>query len=132
MLWTKIMEGGIPVVDAQHKELFRQVDALLNNGGEEEVCRMLQFLEQYVVRHFATEEYMQQSAGYPLARLHKKQHNDFTAAFLELKKEYQDSGYNLVVLLKLNRTAVAWLKEHILGADKEFADYYAGKFCTVV
>ncbi len=124
MLWTKAMEGGIPAVDTQHKELFRQVDYLLSSDKPERVVETLRFLENYVVRHFATEEVLHAKTGYPKAKAHKKMHDDFTAAFLRLKDEYNASGYNLITLLKVNRTAVAWLKEHVMGADMEFAEYY--------
>lgn len=124
MLWTKAMEGGIPIVDMQHKELFRQADELLSGGDEKKVKETLLFLERYAVDHFATEERLQQHINYPRAAEHKRQHDDFTRDFLFLKAEFEQSGYSLVTQLKLNRKVVAWLKEHIMGADKEFAEYY--------
>lgn len=124
MLWTKSMEGGIPLVDAQHKELFRQVDSLLNGEAPERVLETIKFLENYVIEHFNTEEALHRESGYPGAARHHKMHADFTAAFLELKREYNESGYTLITLLKLNRAAVDWLKNHVMGADMDFARYY--------
>ena len=124
MLWTKSMEGGIPNIDAQHQELFRQVDQLLNSERQERVLETIRFLENYVVSHFATEEVLHRKIGYPQAALHHQQHVDFTNTFLALKREYEQSGYNLVTLLKINRVAVAWLKDHVMGADMDFAQYY--------
>ena len=124
MLWTKSMEGGIPAIDGQHKELFRQVDFLLNSDSPDRVVATIQFLEKYVVDHVGDEEKMHRESGYPLADEHRKMHSDFTKAFLRLKDEYSRSGYNLVTLLKLNRAVVEWPKRHVMGADMEFADFY--------
>ena len=124
MLWTKAMEGGIPAIDEQHKELFRQVDYLLNSEDPERVPDTLEFLKDYVIRHFATEEVLHNQTNYPGRMVHKKIHDNFIATFQKLKEEYNSSGYNLTILLKVNQTAVAWLKEHVMGEDMKFAEYY--------
>lgn len=125
------MEGGIPLVDAQHKELFQQVEALLHSEKQERILDMNAFLERYVVDHFITEEVLHRNTGYPKAAEHKLMHSKFTVSFLELKREYQRSGYNLTILLKINRVVVAWLKEHVMGADMDFAKYYHGAACRL-
>lgn len=124
MFWSKSMESGIPLVDEQHKMLFRQVDSLLNSDRQERILDTFKFLENYVVEHFNTEEALHRKSGYPKAEQHRKIHADFIATFLGLKKEYDESGYNLVTLLKVNRVAVAWLKEHVMGHDMDFANFY--------
>lgn len=126
MIWHKNMECGIGTIDSEHKELFTQVNKLLQIGDEQQAIQTLEFLTDYVVRHFAGEEKMHTLTKYPKAGAHQKLHHDFTQALVHLKKEYEDSGHNLVMLLKLNRTAVAWLQEHVLGADRDFADYHRG------
>lgn len=125
MLWTKAMECGIATVDEQHKQLFRQVDRLLNGDGPDRVNETLRFLQYYVVKHFNTEEILHAKTNYPGAAAHKRMHEDFTNAFLKLKREYDQSGYSLSILLKLNRVAVEWLQQHILGADMDFGVYNA-------
>lgn len=124
MLWTKSMECGIPLIDRQHKELFDQVAMLLTSEKQERILDIIKFLERYVVEHFKTEEVMHSRSGYPQAAIHRKMHRDFTAAFLELKREYEESGYNLKTLLKINGSVAGWLKEHVLGADLDFAKYH--------
>lgn len=123
MLWHKSMECGITTIDQEHKELFEQVDKLLKAGDQSRTIETLNFLGKYVVRHFANEEEMHIVTGYPGARAHEKLHRDFTQALMRLRKEYEDSGHSLISLLKINRVAVAWLQEHVLGADMDFADY---------
>jgi len=123
MLWHKNMECGIPTVDQEHKELFAQVDRLLKAGDQSRAVETLNFLGKYVIRHFANEEEMHIVTGYPRAKEHEKLHRDFTSALMQLRKEYEDSGHSLIALLKINRIAVSWLQEHVLGADMDFADY---------
>lgn len=43
MLWNSGLETGIPAIDEQHKELFRQVDILLDNGNKDRVPDTLNF-----------------------------------------------------------------------------------------
>ena len=122
-LWNKTLETGIPAIDDQHKELFRQVDVLFDNTEAERVPQMLEFLEKYVVKHFNDEQQLHLKAQYPKREQHKKMHVDFVAAFKKMKQSYDVDGAKLTVLLKINKSVGDWLKEHIMVHDKEFAKY---------
>lgn len=124
MLWNATYETGVPAIDEQHKELFRQVDILLDSGKADRVQSTLNFLGDYVVKHFATEEGLQAKSRYPKMAEHKKAHADFIATYKSLRQEYESSGQNAIILMKISKTALAWLKEHIRALDKEFAAYY--------
>lgn len=124
MLWNSSLECGIPAIDEQHKELFRQVDILLDNTKKDRVADTLNFLGAYVQKHFATEEAMHQRCRYPKAIEHKRIHDDFVKTYKELRAEYEQSGHKLDLLLKINKAAVGWLKEHVMGHDREFSTYY--------
>jgi hemerythrin-like metal-binding domain len=124
MLWNATYETGLPVVDAQHKELFNQVDILLDASKADRIDDTLKFLEGYVVKHFATEEGMQKQIAYAKQDEHKKAHADFIATFKQLKNEYLASGNSPIAAMKMTRVALNWLKEHIRGLDREFAKTY--------
>lgn len=124
MLWNSTLECGIASIDEQHKELFRQVDILLDNSNRDRIPETLNFLGQYVVKHFAMEEAMHNRSRYPKTMAHKKLHTDFIATYKGLRNEYETSGHNLAVLMKINKVAVSWLKEHIMMQDKDFAKFY--------
>lgn len=124
MEWDVSLETGIPIVDDQHMSLFRQVDDLLDPTKADRVPETLNFLGNYVLEHFGTEEIMQKISHYPFAEEHKELHDAFTAALVKLKAEYEESGNNMVILMKLTKTALDWLEFHIKGADKEFGDYF--------
>jgi hemerythrin len=125
MLWNKNLETGIPAIDEQHKELFRQVDILLDNSKQDRVPQTLKFLGDYVKKHFNDEQVLHIRAKYPKAEAHRKMHVDFVSAYVQMLKEYETAGTNnLSTLLKINKTVVDWLKNHIMVQDKDFATYY--------
>jgi len=126
MLWNDMFETGLSKIDEQHKELFRQVEILLDRSKEDRIPETLKFLGDYVVKHFLDEQGLQISVNYPKAEAHKKLHAAFTARFSELKKKFEDSGGDLKfeAVTEINSVVVAWLKEHIMIHDREFAAYY--------
>lgn len=124
MEWDASLETGIPIVDEQHRSLFRQVDDLLDSTKSERVEETLAFLAEYVVMHFKTEELMQKASKYPRAQQHKKLHDDFVTALGGLKKEYGETGGGMLILMKITKIALDWLNIHIKGADKDFAEYF--------
>ncbi|MDR3349521.1 MAG: hemerythrin family protein [Acidaminococcales bacterium] len=131
MIWTSSLETGIGKIDEQHKELFRQIDILMDRGKDDRVTDTIKFLGDYVVKHFNDEQGMHLSSKYPKAAEHQKMHTDFVAAYNRMKQEYAQATElsKLPVILKINKTVMDWLKNHILIHDKEFAAYYkaAGK-----
>jgi hemerythrin len=127
MKWDATLETGIPIVDEQHQSLFRQVEDLLNASKENRVDTMLSFLGDYVLMHFGTEEMMQRAAKYPRAAEHEKLHEAFVATLAKLKVEHavgKASGNEMLVLIKITKLALTWLQDHIMGADKDFGDYF--------
>jgi hemerythrin len=124
MLWNNTLETGIPVIDEQHKELFRQVDILLDTSNKNRVNETLDFLGKYVIKHFTAEEAMHARSAYPKAAEHKKMHVAFVSTYKNLHDEYTKSGMNLATLMKINNTVVNWLKDHIMREDKNFAAFF--------
>jgi hemerythrin len=124
MPWRPELETGIPVVDEQHKELFRQAEKLLDRHKEDRVREALKFLEDYVVMHFGTEELMQNVSKYPMRLEHRKMHEDFVAVFLKLKQEFVEGGNDMAFTIKITKIVLDWLEEHIGVHDKEFGVFF--------
>jgi len=123
-LWNETLETGMPAIDEQHKELFRQVEILFESDNVDRVTKTLDFLAKYVEKHFNDEQQLHQKTQYPKAELHKKMHLEFTNTYKTLKQDYDSSGAKLQVMLKINKIASEWLRNHIMVHDKEFAAYY--------
>lgn len=124
MVWDSRMESGIPVIDHEHKQLVNQVAALLDEPNQERVREMFDFLREYVIKHFAHEQLMHKSIEYPGAAEHKQAHKDFVETFLQLEEEYRDNGYNSELLEKIVGVVSNWLRDHIMGMDMAFAQFY--------
>ena len=125
MLWNSSYETAIASVDEQHKELLRQVDILLDTTQSDRAEATLNFLGQYVVKHFAHEESLQAKSRYPKAAEHKKLHTDLIATYKELRADMEKNPAKQGMhVMKISRILMQWLAEHIKGADKEFAQYY--------
>ncbi|MDR1733058.1 MAG: hemerythrin domain-containing protein, partial [Synergistaceae bacterium] len=102
MLWDKTLEVGVPFIDTQHKELFKQIDILSDNNNKSRFPQTLKFLGEYVKKHFHDEQELHIQSAYPKAAAHKKMHADFVAVFTKMKTEYDADNENLVVLHKIN------------------------------
>jgi len=67
--WHERYATGIPMIDDQHKELFRAINELHDSFQEArplEVIRpLMNFLLTYTISHFRTEESFMQEQGYP-------------------------------------------------------------------
>lgn len=127
---TKDMEVGVPKIDAQHKELVNRLNAVVSMGAgavsKEETQKTLNFLGEYIDRHFADEEALQKQSGYPKYEWHKAQHKIYIDEFQKLKKEFAENGVSVKFTLDLNNSIVNWIVRHIKTVDVEF-----GKYCKI-
>ncbi len=124
MFWNASLETGIPKIDEQHKELFRQADILLDRNQSDRVPTTLNFLGSYVVKHFSDEQVMQASSKYPKAAAHKQLHDKFINVYKDLRKKYDSGSDKHIVVMEINKAVMNWLRQHIMVHDKEFAEYY--------
>src|SRR5690554_2343808 len=129
--WSDTYATGIVIVDEQHQGLFRAVDQLLNacseGKGKQEVDKIMEFLSEYVIKHFSTEEELQQRYDYPGFQRHKKLHDDFISAFGDLKRRFEAEGPTLSFVTNINKTVVEWLIKHIGQVDLKMGAYLLEK-----
>ncbi|MDL2263453.1 hemerythrin family protein [Synergistaceae bacterium OttesenSCG-928-I11] len=123
MFWSSSLETGIASIDEQHKELFNQIDILVDTSNGERIKSTLDFLDNYIVKHFTDEQRLHKEKKYPKAVEHKKYHDNYIVVFRKLKEKYIAEGPTLSNNMALNKTVLGWLKEHILVHDRAFAAY---------
>ena len=128
--WEASLETGMALIDEQHHTLIDQIKILADRSHPERIPDTLRFLENYVVEHFGTEEHLHAEAHCPEAEAHMDTHNAFIQTFQDFKREYAANGeqQRLLMLLKLTKLLSVWLKEHITGMDRRFAQYYLAEF----
>lgn len=128
MLWKKSYEAGHETVDAQHKELFRLVQDVLDadsiGGRKEKIEVALKFLGDYAVRHFELEESLMVESNYPEYESHKQIHETFLKDVTSFVAKFQEEGSTVSVSQTINDFVITWLQEHIMGSDKKMAEFY--------
>ena len=118
--WNSTLAVGDAEIDAQHRELFRRVDRLVEavlHRDRSEAASILEYLRTFVVEHFAAEERLMAEVGYPDAEAHAAEHRAFAAALREVDARYQANGCTAAVVHDLERRVVSWLAEHVYSTD---------------
>jgi hemerythrin len=122
-VWTAQLEIGIEVIDKQHRrivEYINQLDDARSSGHpREEIGKVVSELVDYTLSHFAFEESMQEEAGYPFIKAHKKVHDLFAQRVSEYQARF-DRGED--VSKELNSLLVTWLFNHIKRDDADYVE----------
>ena len=128
--WDKSLATGSPNVDHQHQELFRQVnalsDAMKQGKGRDVIAKLLDFLGQYAIRHFAEEEKVMEQLNCPVAAANKQAHAQFLSTYSGLRKQFDGAGAGPSLVLQIHDLLSKWLVQHIKGIDvqlRESCDY---------
>lgn len=133
--WRDSLNLGIASIDDQHKELFSRTNELLNacntGKGNEEVGKLIDFLEDYVVTHFRDEERLQLKLNYPKHKEHKVLHDNFIKEVKGLKERFFNGGSTLTLTIEINKKVIDWLINHIGKMDREFGNYIEEQKATV-
>src|SRR5512141_1947060 len=91
--WSQSFVTGDERVDAQHRELFRMInalhDAIAQQRAADTVERIVCALERYVTEHFATEAELMQRTSYPGATEHLSLHREISEKTVSLIEQYR-------------------------------------------
>lgn len=130
MIWREEFEIGIESIDEQHKELFVRYNDLLkcikkSNDDNEilaSVEETLDFLSEYIIYHFNSEERYQQKINYPRIDEHKKIHQSFKETVLDFKREILKNPDFDELIMAFSGYLSAWLINHVCDEDQKI--YY--------
>lgn len=129
LTWNEKFSVQVRQFDDEHKQLIALVnqlhDAMKMGQGKQVVGDILRGLISYTRNHFASEERLMKSHGYPEYEKHKKEHNQLTLSVLDLQKEY-DAG-NAPLSQSVMAFLKDWLTNHIQGMDKGYGPFLNGK-----
>lgn len=129
--WKPELETGVEEIDDQHRSIFAKVNDLMSSvqarRGKEEVGKMIDFLGDYVVTHFAAEEKFMRERNCPNFAAHRAAHILFLNDFKTLKGQFDREGPSVAVVLGVQRRVVDWLFEHIRGTDKAMVAQLRGR-----
>jgi hemerythrin-like metal-binding protein len=121
MQFDETFSVGNQTIDRQHQELFvlkNDLLAVMSEGrGKEEIARVLHFLEDYIVKHFSTEEGLMKKYDYPDYSAHIAQHKALMDAVGGFKETFIKKGPSRTLLLDIQHAVDNWLKAHIKNVD---------------
>jgi len=126
--WDPSYETGNDNIDQQHRQLLAIVDGLESAeaqtlGSHDAVLDVLDLIMDYSLSHFAMEEELMAQVGYPSPAVEEmiQQHREFSS-YARLRVLEFRSG-ELVSVSPLRAFLTEWLTDHVLGADKQLADF---------
>jgi hemerythrin-like metal-binding protein len=126
--WSSDFEIGNKVIDKQHFELISNSVKLLHfierDVDKSEIDDLISFLNDYVVKHFKTEEKFLQNKKYPFYNDQKKQHLNFIRSFEILKEEIRTSNMSKTYLMfRIQILLIDWVINHTLKEDQHYKKY---------
>ena len=130
LVWESAYRIGEKEMDSQHLMLFALVNQLDNNINQEMAAEcigdVLGALESYIAYHFAQEEALMRSWGYPHLDAHVATHEDFIAKVAALRESVLTEN-PLHSAIKARGFVLDWLLGHILGTDADYVRYIAAR-----
>ena len=129
--WSPDLKTGNAVVDNQHKQLIATVNELYDtqkhDKGNQAVLKVMRFLMEYTVRHFADEEALQQKHNYPDYAAHKRHHDEFRRTAQEMAKRMSQEGPSSEFVSHVCVTVGRWVINHIKADDLKMSEYIRNK-----
>lgn len=124
--WEHSMTTGVARIDVQHQELIRKVNGLMDamraGKGKDEVEKLLGFLAEYALKHFADEEAEMDRAKCPAAMTNRLAHRQFVRKFNQLRDQIKMQGVTPTIILAVQKDLVDWVATHIRGVDTKLAE----------
>ena len=128
LVWSDDLLTGVSEIDTHHRELFNLMNWFLKacerGTDKEQIKRVFEFLDKYIIYHFNAEEEYMAHYDYPNYAVHQQMHTDFKKDFAQLKKKFEDalSGPTVLKILRVqvetNELLGQWWIDHINKTDK--------------
>jgi hemerythrin len=129
--WSPELCTGIEWQDAEHKHIVERMAALMQGMDRHEAVsattRLIAFLEQYAVQHFAHEEAFMLEHEDPGYSAHKVQHEQFSARVSGFQTMFEQKRLSDYMALHLQSWVRDWLHEHITKTDKKMGEWVRKK-----
>lgn len=121
--WKDDYSVGVSRFDNHHKRLFNianELHEMMKQGkGAEVIEPLLRELIDYTHYHLTEEEKVMEAIGYSNIASHKQAHKIFTDQLNGAMAEI-DAGKTIFVVIKIAKTVIDWLINHIYGIDKKY------------
>lgn len=128
LVWRDAWLLGIDLLDADHREMVRLINAVFCADGTAEpaaspIGERLDALFDHLRAHFEREERLLVAIDYPGLAEHKREHAIQMAELVDLKRAVTETGARC-----LSEEAAEgirrWFFNHVIAEDQRFARYY--------
>jgi hemerythrin len=124
---TEDLLTGVEAIDEHHKTLFQLGNRIINPSAYKKDGTIfedaLKFLADYVIYHFAAEEYVMIKYSFPKYEHHRQWHERFKQEISDCVNRAQTEGISKDIKLKVSFALENWLLEHIRITDRSFAKF---------
>ena len=135
MMWKEKYRIGVELIDEQHRELFKRLSEFIQTvqneiPWEEKLNRVketMEFMQEYVVTHFAEEEEYQKEINYPGIEEHKIAHAKFKEGINDYVKLFETNGFTEDKIQEFSGKLMAWLIMHVGHMDQKIGEYVRSK-----
>jgi hemerythrin len=129
--WTQNFSVGVEEIDSQHKELFDRINhldsAMKQDRAKDEVIRLIEFLDKYVIIHFDAEEKYMIDYNYAGYALHKTKHDWFKKEFSDIRTKLDAGGVTPDLIMLSNNLLITWFSNHIRTIDMTLGSFLKSK-----
>ncbi len=127
--WNATYSVKVKTFDEDHQHLFDIInqlhDAMKAGRGKETLQSVLSQLVHYTEHHFAREEAILKSRGYPKLLQHMEQHRSFVAKMKEASDKHKAGAAGISI--ELLDFLTQWLAKHIMGTDQQYSEFLNAK-----
>ena len=129
LTWSEKYSVGIAKIDQQHQGLVEAINLLhsemLQGKGKQVLDVILDKLVEYTKVHFATEEKLFATHGYPQQVDHRRQHQALTEKVLKFQADFKAG--KVVISTGILEFLRDWLMTHILKEDMAYRSFLVSK-----
>jgi hemerythrin-like metal-binding protein len=127
MTWSSRYSVGVETLDNQHKELLRVLNELhfasMRGKAQEVAGGLISQLVSIADEHFAAEERLMESIGFPALGEHRAKHKEMSGRVAEFVARHKKGDTTMYTqLLYFMRD---WLSNHMLTVDSQYASWLA-------
>jgi len=123
--WMPDYNTGIEIIDKQHRLLVDLInelhDAHGNGSDHRTLLRILNKIGVFAASHFAREEHLFDTHGYPDTDDHLEEHTYFEDMLFQFEDECKAG--NQEITASVLSFFSEWLVSHINGSDKQYVSF---------
>ena len=121
LLWSEQFSVGIEVIDQQHRKILEYINQLddMHSGihSNREIGRLIDALIDHTIYHFNFEEKMQEEAGYPYIKAHRRLHVQFAKRLTDFQTRFAEGED---ISGELEGFLTSWLLDHLKHDDSDY------------